>query len=400
MTTAPTSRPERSLVSVGHAIAAMGATMVVVVALASGCQAPPSSNQPPSDFSWELPEGVPAPAVPDDNPMSLAKIELGRHLFYDQRLSGNQTQSCGSCHLQAKGFADGRSLPEGSTGHTVPRNSQGLLNVAYHATLTWMNPNFFEIEEQVLVPLFGELPVELGITGKEDEVLARFAADEQYQYLFAEAFPEDTEVATLAQVVNALAAFVRSMVSFRSPYDRYVYGGDTSALSAAQQRGMNLFFEERLDCHHCHGGLQFSMNFRHENSVFFERGFANNGLYNIGGTGDYPAENEGLSAFTGNDADRGKMRIPTLRNIAVTSPYMHDGSIATLEEVLRMYEAGGRNLIAGPLAGDGRAHPNKSEFVHGFDLSDRDRADLLSFFDALTDAPFLADPRYSDPFAE
>ena len=129
----------------------------------------------PNAFVWDMvPEGVPRPFVPEDNPMTYTKVELGRYLFYDKQLSGNGTQSCASCHEQSKAFADGVALPTGSTGEVVGRNSLGLVNVAYHTTFTWMNPEFHDLRTQIAVPLFGEFPVELGISGLDEVVLARF----------------------------------------------------------------------------------------------------------------------------------------------------------------------------------------------------------------------------------
>ena len=135
-------------------------------------------------YDWSLPAGFPLPRTPADNPMTAAKVELGRYLFYDTRLSGNGTQSCESCHYQALAFSDGKITPQGSTGEMLERNSPALVNVAYYATLTWANPVLTELERQVLVPLFGEFPVEMGVTGREEEVLARLQENERYQELF------------------------------------------------------------------------------------------------------------------------------------------------------------------------------------------------------------------------
>ena len=353
----------------------------------------------PNAFVWDMvPEGLPEPFVPEDNPMTYTKVELGRYLFYDTQLSGNGTQSCSSCHDQAKAFADGLALPTGSTGELVGRNSLGLMNVAYHTTFTWMNPEFHDLRTQIAVPLFGEFPVELGISGHDEEVLARFASDPEYVARFAAAFPDEDDPVNFGNLAKALASFVRSMVSFDSPYDCFSYKSDPTAMSESAQRGLELFFEERIDCHHCHGNFHFSLNLRHAGTVFEETGFANNGLYNVNNTGNYPAPNEGLVTITGRTQDRGKMRTSSLRNVALTGPYMHDGSIETLEEVLAMYERGGRFVDSGPNAGDGRDNPFKSEFVHGFVLTEQERADMLAFLQSLTDESFVADPKFSNPF--
>ncbi len=353
----------------------------------------------PNVFVWDMvPEGIPKPYVPEDNLMTYTKVELGRYLFYDEQLSGNGTQSCASCHEQERAFADGIALPTGSTGDLVGRNSLGLMNVAYHTTFTWTNPDFYDLRTQITVPLFGEFPTELGIAGNDEEVLLRFSTNPDYQARFAAAFPEDEDPVSFGNIAKALASFVRSMVSFDSAYDRYAYKGDTEAMSASALRGQELFFEERIDCHHCHGNFHFSLNLRHENTVFLETGFANNGLYNVGNDGSYPPPGEGLVSFTGRIQDRGKLRSSSLRNVAVTQPYMHDGSIETLEEVIDMYERGGRFVTTGPFVGDGKDNPFKSEFVHGFVLTDQERGDMLAFLESLTDHTFLTDPKFSSPF--
>ncbi len=195
---------------------------------------------------WDLPPGVPAPAVPADNPMTAAKVELGRYLFYDIRLSGNGTQSCATCHAQALAFTDGRRTSTGSTGDAHPRNAQALVNVAYNSTLTWANPVLSEIEKQVQIPMFGEFPVELGITGKDQLVLGRIKDDARYRGQFAAAFPGEQDPMTFGNIVKALASFSRALISFDSPYDRFTYRGDKTALSESAQRGMALFLSEAI----------------------------------------------------------------------------------------------------------------------------------------------------------
>lgn len=358
----------------------------------------------PDDFPLELPEGFPPPLIPEDNPLTAAKIELGRHLFYDEQLSANATQSCASCHFPELAFTDGVATPEGSTGEPLIRNSLGLTNSGYTSKLTWANPNLDLLEQQIRIPLFGEFPVELGVTGHEDEVLSRFAEDPFYLELFAAAFPDEAEAGAEAAVVDfdhvvkALASFVRAMVSGGSPYDQYL-AGDDGAISESAKRGAALFFSEELECHHCHGGFNFSLATRHANTTFSQNAFQNTGLYDIDGMGAYPPGNTGIHEFTFADEDMGRFRPPSLRNVAVTAPYMHDGSVATLADVVDIYAAGGRVIPEGePFAGDGRSNPNKSGFISGFELSEQDRADLVAFLDSLTDDAFLTDPALADPF--
>lgn len=353
----------------------------------------------PGAYAWDLPARFPRPLVPEENPMTVDKVALGRHLFYDERLSGNGTQSCASCHVQELAFADGKTTPTGSTGEVLPRNSPGLGNAGYYSTLTWPNPLLEHLEQQLLVPIFGELPVELGVTdGNAALILDRLRADPVYAPLFAAAFPGEADPYTWGNNVKALASFVRTMITGSSPYDAYTYQGQEDALSASARRGLALFFSEALECHHCHGGFNLSKATKYEGVRFIEKSFANIGLYNLDAEGSYPPGNQGLFELTGDPGDKGKFRSPSLRNVALTAPYMHDGSIATLEEVIRHYEAGGRNIESGPYAGDGRANPNKTGFLTGFPLTDAERADLLAFLDSLTDQTFITDPRFSNPW--
>lgn len=395
----------------GRSARQAGGALAVVAAALCGCSGSSSSpvdaapvpdavpvDADPSAYAWELPHRFPRPQVPEDNPMSAEKVELGRHLFYDDRLSGNGTQSCASCHFQELAFADGEVTPVGSTGETIPRNSPGLGNVAYYSTLTWPSPILEALETQLLVPIFGEFPVELGATGNEELILDRLRDEPVYAPLFTAAFPDDADPYTWNNIVKALASFVRTMISGDSPYDRYVYQGQDDALSESARRGLALFFTERLECHHCHAGFLMSKAVKYEGSRFVEKNFANIGLYNLDQDGSYPPGGQGLFEFTGDPRDKGKFRSPSLRNVALTAPYMHDGSIATLEEVIRHYEAAGRVIEAGPNAGDGRANPNKSGFIIGFELTDQERADLIAFLESLTDESFVTDPRFSSPW--
>ncbi len=372
---------------------------LVTAALAASLAGACDDGAPPADtpWTWPLPPGFPAPRVPTDNPMGVEKVELGRRLFHDRRLSGNGSMACASCHVQARAFTEDRATSVGSTGEVHPRNAMSLANAAYNTTQTWANPLLVALEAQALIPMFGTDPIELGLAGAEDALLARLAADPDYPPRFARAFGDDT--ITLDRVVKAIAAFQRALITVDSPYDRFFYRGDVAAMSEAALRGLDLFFSERLECFHCHGGFNFNAASVHATSGFVETPFFNNGLYNLNGTGAYPEGNRGLYEITLKSEDMGRFKPPTLRNIALTAPYMHDGSLPTLEAVLDHYAAGGRLIEAGLLAGDGRASPHKSPFVRGFTLTADERADLLAFLHALTDTTFVNDPRFSDPFA-
>ena len=350
-------------------------------------------------WAWALPANFPTPKVPVDNPMSAAKVELGRFLFYDKRLSGNGTQSCGSCHEQARAFTLPTETARGSTGEFTPRNAQGLANVAYNATLTWANPSLVTLERQMETPLFGEGPVEMGVNdGNKASVLARIAADANYPARFAAAFPiEPAPVVNWNTIIKAISAFQRTMISGDSRYDRYLAG--TAMLAADETRGMNLFFGEKAECFHCHGSFNFNDQIVHATSRVVETPFHNTGLYNIDGQGGFPYPNRGVFELSAKAEDMGMFRAPSLRNVAVTPPYMHDGGKATLEAVLDHYAAGGSLITLGPNAGDGRANPYKSDLVARIDLSAQDKADLIAFLKTLTDDTLLTHPKFSDPFA-
>jgi len=351
-------------------------------------------------YTWDLPAGWPEPVVPTHNPMTPEKVLLGRHLFYDTRLSLTETLSCASCHHQEKAFTDGLAVSKGIHGNTGPRSAMGLGNVAYMPTLTWTNPQLTSLEVQALIPLFGEQPVEMGLAGQEALLFKRLASEPRYVRLFTQAFPDEAaqgnkNLYTLGTLTRALAAFQRSLLTFNSPYDRYTRDKQTNAISPAAKRGEALFFGEKMECYHCHGGMNFTDNLLHARLPYAEHGFHNTGLYNVDGLGAYPADNPGLVEFTGEPSDRGRVRTPSLRNVAVTAPYMHDGSIPTLEAVIQKHYAVGGRATA---ERDGRPNPLRSELLQGFDVSDNEVADLVAFLNTLTDTTFLTDPRHSDPW--
>jgi cytochrome c peroxidase len=349
------------------------------------------------EFEWPLPDGVPLPMVPLDNPMSDEKVALGRHLFYDKQLSVNGAASCATCHVQALAFTDGLARSVGATGEVHPRGSMTLVNAAWSGKLTWANHLIDTLEVQALIPMFGEQPIEMGMAGRESAIIEILRGDDYYREGFRRAFATDSDPYSILNTVRALASFVRTIASFDSPYDRF-QSGDADALTDDQVRGMNLFFSERVECFHCHGGFNFTDSSTHANALVQSVGFHNNGLYNVGASGEYPPDNTGLYDLTGERRDMGRFKAPTLRNIAITAPYMHDGSIETLSEVIEHYARGGRVIAEGPYAGDGNRNPYRSEFVRGFELSAQEKADLIAFLESLTDESVLANPDYSDPF--
>jgi cytochrome c peroxidase len=357
-----------------------------------------ATNQNIKTYQWQLPKGFPLPKVPDDNPITAEKVDLGRFLFYDRRLSVNQSISCGTCHEQRLAFTDGKKNANGALNDVHPRNSMSLTNVAYNSAFNWANPLVKTLHQQALVPLFNEFPVELGWSDHEKQILDTLKADPIYKDKFAKAFPNQDDPFTTGNVTRAIASFEETLISGNSAYDKNIYQNQLSAMSESAKRGMELFFSERLECFHCHGGFNFTQSTNHTQTVFVELEFHNNGLYNIGGTGEYPEGGRGLWELTAKKEDMGRFRAPTLRNIELTAPYMHDGSIKTLEEVVDHYARGGRKIETGEFAGDGALNPFKSELMIGFVLSSQEKEDLVNFLKSLTDWEFICDERFSDPF--
>jgi cytochrome c peroxidase len=344
-----------------------------VAMLATTACSPKKASTP---YEWNIPAGFPAPTVPADNPMTVEKVALGERLFNDSRLSINQQQSCASCHLKAFAFAQPTKTSVGTTGEVLKRNSMALVNVAYNGSFTWAHDGLGKVENQILIPLFNEAPVEMGVTGNEAEILARL----QDYAPEIEAVFASNEI-NFDHIVKALASYVRSLTSFNSNFDRYAYFNEDDALSDSAIRGMDLFFSEKLECFHCHGGFNFTQSSKHAMQKLDLVSFHNTGLYDIDGEGSYANGDQGLADITFNPKHRGKFRAPTLRNIMLTAPFMHDGSVATMSEVIDIYAAGGR--------GDGVNNPLKSPFVQGFDITDEEKQDLLTFLESLTDYEFV-----------
>ena len=304
--------------------------------------------------------------------LATERIRLGRYLFYDRRMSVNGTTACATCHRQELAFTDGRAHAQGATGQLHPRSSMSLLNVAQNRAFNWSDPTVHSLEQQALKPMFSTRPVELGLESGAADFLQLLRSDAVYAPLFRRAFPQQTDPYTIANVAAALAAFERTIVSDNSPYDRF-HNGDTHAISEAAKRGENLFFlDGGPSCFRCHSGSNFT-----------DGQFHNTALYN-----PYPTPNIGLIEHTGRPPDAGRFKTPTLRNIALTAPYMHDGSVATLEEVIDHYAAGGR----------AHDNPNKDRLMHGFPMTPQNRADLVAFLESLTDDGMLHSPDLADPW--
>ena len=341
-------------------IAAAGLILCFLAVLPAGAQQAAVSEF----FSTRVPRWFPVPKIPVDNPISEAKVELGRFLFYDERLSGNGTYSCGSCHQQALAFTDGLANAVGSTGQHHSRSTMSLVNVVYNASFGW-DERRWSLEAQMEVPMYNEHPIEMGLKGRDTEVLARLTKNTRDVERFRTAFPSEESPVTLSNIIKAIASFERVLVSADSAFDRYLYKDDRSAMSPAARRGVALFFSDRLRCSECHGSVNLS------GPTMF--------------AGAMPSDPEAFFHDTGVAAKPAKFRAPTLRNIAVTAPYMHNGSIGTLKDVVQHYARGGQS------------RPEKSDRVRGFTISSSETDDLVAFLQSLTDDAFLANPAFSNP---
>lgn len=320
------------------------------------CKNEPQEQPGPNFYELAVPLGFPEPSIPEDNLLTKERIELGKKLFYETALSIDSSLSCGSCHLAAAGFADHNAVSIGVQGRVGFRNSPTLTNVAYH-------PYFFKeggsptLELQVLGPI--ENHDEMGFNAAE--LAKRLKDHPEYDELAEKAYDRKMDLFVLTR---AIAAFERTLISGNSKYDQFVFQQKKEAMTIDEQAGMELFFSERLACTTCHEGFDFT-NYALEN----------NGLYT-----DY--QDKGRNRVTSDAADIGKFKVPTLRNIALTYPYMHDGSLKTLEEVIAHYQAGGKG------------HPNQHPAIQPFELSSSEKQQLLAFLNSLTDESFVHDPDF------
>jgi cytochrome c peroxidase len=326
-----------------------------------------------AQYGWRLPPGFPPPLVPADNPMSEAKVALGCRLFFETRLSVTNTYSCASCHHPELAFTDGRALAIGAKGDSMHRGAMTLTNVAYNPAFTWASGSVVTLERQMEQPLFNEHPLEMGLKRDDRGLLEWLGQQEHYATAFRQSFPQEAAPVTIPNVLKAIASFERTLISGRSAFDRYVYDDDRAAFSAGARRGMRLFYSERSGCSHCHFGLNFSGPMVQRGKPQQHALFANNGSAVKG--------DEGLSVETKRQQDRGRFRVPTLRNIALTAPYMHDGRFGTLEEVVEHYVGGGKHAESIGVV-DSQIRP--------LDLSDEEKRDLVEFLKNLTDSEFVA----------
>ena len=331
---------------------------------------------------------------------SLSPLEQwGELLFSEKRLSSNSKVSCLTCHDPKKGFTDGKKNGIDIQGHRLHRNSQSLMNVRDLSVLTWANPILKSLEQQILVPLFLDTPGEMGLSKVWPSVQQFLIQNPAHKRLFDGAFPGEQTVES-AQLVKALAAYLRTLTYPESDYDRFLKG-DQAALGVAARQGRSLFYSKRIGCNQCHSGalltrathaaLQSSadpLDKRYNTGPlhpqWISEPFANTGLYTFGPLKNLPPDVVGLYEFTQNEKDLGRFRIPSLRHVRRTGPYMHDGSLATLEEVIEHYNKGGlKKCVHADTGKDCRPQGNVSPFVRNLGLNGVEKKQLIAFLKTL-----------------
>ena len=322
------------------------------------------SNYDPIPYTLKISNKFPGIPIPEDNPLTLQGVSLGRMLFYDPILSGDSTMSCGSCHLQKFSFSDSRRFSIGIDKMEGNRNGMPIINGAWTQKFFW-DGRSAGLESQALGPV--ENPIEMHESW--ENAVRKLKNSDYYPELFFEAFGR--EKITKEIVAKALSQFERTLISENSKYDRVLR--KESTFTEEELRGLQLFFTEKADCFHCHGTI-----------LFTDGTFHNIGL-------DSMNLDQGLENFTGRMRDRGKFKTPTLRNLVFTPPYMHDGRFSSLEEVVDFYSEGIQNSSTiDPLI--------KNADQGGVRLDKTEKKALIAFLLTLTDSIFVSDPRYSDPF--
>lgn len=325
---------------------------------------PPGAVYDPTPYDLVIPEGFPSMKIPDDNPMTVEGVTLGRKLFYDPILSGDNTQSCASCHDPGFSFTDnGKRFSEGIDGIMGERNAMAIINIGWMERLFW-DGRAQSVEIQALEPV----PNPIEMHQEWTMAMEKLNRHPEYPQLFFNAFGSYEIDSTM--VVKAIAQFERTMISAGSKWDRYLKGEVT--LSPLEAQGFEVFFTEKGDCFHCHATILFTDNLPH-----------NNGLDSI-------AIDPGYAGHTGNPNDHAKFKTPTLRNIVFTAPYMHDGRFETLEEVIDFYSEGVKwSPTIDPLM--------KKVEQGGVKLTDQEKNALLAFLNTLTDTAFVSNPDFLAP---
>ena len=327
-------------------------------------------------FALTYPQHIVAPLLPLDNPLTVAKVELGRMLFHEPKLSGDESMSCATCHLQSAAFTDTAKLSVGIRGLEGHRNAMSVFNMAWNDNGFFWDGRAELLRHQSLLPIQDSLEMDETLAG----AAAKLSAEEIYQHAFIRAFGDD-EI-TAERMALAMEQFMLTITSFNSKYDRYLAGMES--LTDSELRGLELFNTEYneffpefsgADCQHCHGGPNFSNN-----------QYMNNGLDEESEMTDI-----GRMAVTENPSHLGQFKVTSLRNIALTAPYMHDGRFNTLEEVIDHYNEG---LHASSTLDPALA----ATMSTGLMLTAQDKQDLINFLHTLTDEQLAQETDYSSPF--
>ncbi len=325
---------------------------------------------------YELKIGdFPTPDLPSDNKLTIAGVQLGRMLFYEKMLSKDGSQACADCHKQEDAFSDIRRFSIGVEGLPGKRQAMSVMNLAWHQNGLFWDGRAPKVRDQALKPI--QDPLEMNET--LPNVVAKLAADKKYTDQFIRTFG-DANV-TSERMSLAMEQFMLTMISNNARYDQYLRGAAT--LTDAEERGRKLFFQEfdpfgnkkGAECFHCHAGHNFSND-----------EFMNNGLDT-----DASVSDEGRKKVTNNAADRAKFKVPSLRNIALSAPYMHDGRFATLEEVIDHYDHGVQQSTTVEFLMQYNLQPG------GLQLTAQDKSDLIAFLKTLTDTTFLTNEAYAKP---
>ena len=317
------------------------------------------------------------------------KEQLGRYLFFDTRLSLNGTKSCASCHSNKMYFSDGYRKSITSLGENVPHNAPILINSKFLHYYDWANPAANSFAIQIKRPLYGNHPIELGLDKSKIGLQRVFSSDSIYSTLFKAVYGIKDSLFTLSQIEEAIVAYENRLISFSAPFDNGKMDEDA-------QKGFTLFKGAKLNCAKCHPPPYFTLA---STSINIDSVYSNTGLYNLDNKNQYPSDDIGLMTYSKRVTDNGKFKIPTLRNVMQTAPYMHDGSVNTIEEVIDIYARGGREINYGKYKGDGKNNQLKNKLITGFDLTQQERKELLSFLNSLTDTSILTNKIFQNPFS-
>ena len=324
----------------------------------TGCKNQPEARYEVQTKLMEVPKGFPALSIPEDNAFTPERWALGKKLFFDTVMSEDRSISCASCHHPNKAFSDTLSVSLGVAKRLGTRNAPTLTNVAYHPYFT-REGGVPTLEMQILVPIQEHNEFNSNIV----LIAERLNKDSTYVKMAQQAYNRKPDPFV---ITRAIACFERSLLSGNSPYDQFKFQHKSKALSRAERRGMDLFFSDKTNCSSCHNGFNFT-----------NYSFVNTGLYEI-------YTDVGRFRLTNKNQDSALFKVPTLRNVGITAPYMHDGSFKTLEQVVTHYNEGGKS------------HKHKSELIRPLKLTKKEKSDLVVFLHTLTDEQFSKNPLFNN----